>query len=100
MAAMNDDAVTPEAKALLGEILGQLVIEYGETSYASTLDGSTATDRYEVMGEGTNWVDVRAYSHLDQSVTVRRIWVEGDRMWVRISAPKATFNEYFVRLSD
>ena len=100
LAAIDDSMVSPEAKELLGEILGDFVIEYRKGTYVSTIDGSTTGGDYEVVDDGPNWVDVRSYSELEQKLVVRRVWIDGDRMWVKVDYPKAKFTEYFARVND
>ena len=88
--------ITPAQRELFEEILGELVIEYTADSVTSTLDDWTERGTYEVVAEGTDFVDLQAVDPSTGEEFVRRIWVEEDRMWVWVEG--VGFYEFFARL--
>ena len=93
---VDHPTVTAEQKALLDEILGELVIEYSRDSFTSRLDGWEETVPYEVVAEGENFLDLRGYEAAAAEWVVKRVWVDGDVMWVWVEG--IGFREYFTRL--
>jgi hypothetical protein len=92
----NHPSITSMQRDLLDQILGRLVVEYREHSAISKLDGWSGSWQYDVVGEGPNYVDLRGFD--ERSAQVKRIWVEGDRMWVHVEG--MGFNEYYSRMPD
>lgn len=89
-------SITPTQRDLLDDVLGRLVIEYREGSATSKLDGWSGSWQYDVVGEGPNYVDLRGFD--ERSGDVKRIWIQGDRMWVQVEG--MGFNEYYSRMPD
>jgi hypothetical protein len=88
--------ITAEQRALLEEILGELVIEYEEAFFTAHLDDWTETRPYEVVAEGSDFVDLRSYDAVMGKTIQRRVWVEGTRMWLWVEG--IGFYEHFERL--
>ena len=98
MAELESHAtIAEDQKKLLDEILGVLVVEYDRGDVTLTMDEWRESGSYEVIAEGPNYVDLRGYDTVTQEWVVRRVWVEGDRMWIWVDG--IGFHEYFRRVS-
>jgi len=88
--------ITREQRALLDEILGELVIEYAPNTLTAQLDDWSETNPYEIVQQGTDFVDVRSYDPTLRKRITRRVWVDGTRMWIWVEG--IGFHEYFERI--
>lgn len=81
---------------MLSEILGELEVEYDADSVTNQIGDYRESGPYHVVREGADFVDLSGYdTHLEKEV-VRRVWVQGDRMWIWVEG--SGFYEYFERL--
>jgi hypothetical protein len=88
--------VTAEQRTWLEENLGKLTVEYTASTMTARLADWTDAGPYAVLEEGENWADLRRTDLPEEEATVHRVWVEGDRMWVRVA--HLGFEEVFRRL--
>jgi hypothetical protein len=90
------DCVTDEQRAWLAENLGELVVTYTTQEMTARVGEWTDGGPYAVVAEGSNWVELRRTDLTDEESVVHRVWVEGDRLWVRVEDPG--FDQVFVRV--
>ena len=95
----RDPDFPPKVREKLAEILGELEVTYREGTVTTWFEGQTHSHAYEIAREGESWIEIQGCDPFDQRESLTRIWVDGDRMWVRSGPPHAEFTEYFRRVS-
>lgn len=96
---LNVDAckcVSPEQRAWLEQNLGQMTVEYTESTMTARLPGWTDAGPYAVVAEGEDWVELRRTDLDEKEARVHRVRVDGDRM--RVKAAHLGFEEVLARV--
>ena len=89
----------PKVRSLMADILGDLQLTYRDGTVSHLFEGKSTRLEYVVAREGRDWLEIEIGDAAGHEKSTTRVWVEGDRMWVRSGPPHAEFTEYFRRIS-